>query len=144
MFLQVSVGPHRCALPSASVIETFRPLQVRPVADAPPAVLGLAVVRGEPAPVVDLAALIGAPPAPCRRWISLRVADRVVVLAVTEVHGLIRLPETGRTDLPPLLQSARTELIAQMASRDGALIALLEPARLVDHDFERLLAAERA
>ena len=51
----VQAGLHLCALPLGAVIETLRPLPLRPLAGAPAGVLGVAVVRGSPVPVIDLA-----------------------------------------------------------------------------------------
>ncbi len=47
-----------CAVPLESVLETMRPGATEPLAEAPRFVLGLAIIRGEPMPVVDMGRLI--------------------------------------------------------------------------------------
>ena len=47
-----------CALPLVHVLEVMRPLPLEKVEPAPAFLLGLAVIRGEPLPVVDVAALL--------------------------------------------------------------------------------------
>jgi purine-binding chemotaxis protein CheW len=56
------VGSLLCALPLDDVVETMRPLPVKPLAGTPPYVRGVTVVRGVPVPVVDLAVLLGEGP----------------------------------------------------------------------------------
>jgi len=53
------VGSFVCALPVEHVVEIMRPLPIRHLEDVPPFVLGVALVRGAPAPVVDVARLLG-------------------------------------------------------------------------------------
>jgi purine-binding chemotaxis protein CheW len=87
--LCVQVLGWRCAIPLEHVVETMRPLPVLPLAGAPQLVLGLAVVRGRPLPVVDAAALFGgSAPAAAGRFVSLRAPGRQLVLAVGAVDGV--------------------------------------------------------
>ena len=49
------VGASVCALRLEDVGETMRPLPVSPLPETAAFVLGLAIVRGAPTPVIDLA-----------------------------------------------------------------------------------------
>ena len=60
----------------------MRPLPIRAVGVPQHAVLGVAVIRGSTVPVVDVAAFFGECSAQPRRFVTVRVADRVVALAV--------------------------------------------------------------
>ena len=71
-----------CALPLWHVTETMRPLPIEVVAGTPHFVLGLAVIRGAPVPVVDAARLLGEADAPSGRWIALTAGSHPVALAV--------------------------------------------------------------
>jgi purine-binding chemotaxis protein CheW len=131
-----------CALPLSGVVETMRPLPVKPVVNAPRFVAGLSLIRGHPVPVVDLGALLagGEPDSPTR-FVSLRVDSRRVALAVEEVCGIRDLPDTLGS-LPGLLAHASAELISAVGSLDAELLFLLETARLVPESVWRRLDAE--
>ena len=128
-----------CALPLRHVIETMRPLPVETVADSPPFVLGLAMIRGAPVPVVDAARLLGEAVPPAGRWIALTVGSRQVALAVASVLGVRPLPVGARHALPPLLKDARRDLVAELGLLDDALLLVLQGGRLLsDDDWMRL------
>lgn len=138
-------GLLRCALPVSEVVETLRPLPLRPVAGAPPAVLGVAIVRGEPTPVVDLAAAIGAPAGVAPgRFVVVRAGERRVALAVGEVLGVRALDAARLRELPPLLRDARDGAVESIATLDGELVAVIAGARVLPaDDLAALLGAGR-
>src|SRR5205085_1730186 len=82
------MGGRACALRIAQVVETMRPLPVEPVAGAPPFVLGVTLLRGAPAPVIDGGALLGSGRSQPTRFVTLRVGERRAVLAVEAVLGV--------------------------------------------------------
>jgi purine-binding chemotaxis protein CheW len=123
-----------CALPLASVIETMRPLPVDVFAGAPRGVRGVSLIRGEPLPVVELAALLGSSPGQATRFVTLRVGARRVALAVDEVLGVRALPRALASELPPLLHAADGEVVSALARVDASLVRLLDSARLLSTD----------
>jgi purine-binding chemotaxis protein CheW len=129
--LLVRAGAALCALPVTAVVETLRPLPLLPLAGAPAEVLGVAVVRGSPVPVVDLALLVaGAPSAStARRWVMVRCGARAAALAVDGVTGIRRLPPGAAT--APLLAVAAQGALAALRVRDAELLVVLEASRLV-------------
>jgi purine-binding chemotaxis protein CheW len=142
--LLVRAGSRLCALPLACVVETLRPLPTSPLAGTPASVSGVAVVRGEPTPVVDLDALLGSPGgAPPARFVIVRLGERRAALAVTEVVGLQELPEGGDVAGAPLLDGAAEGAVAALRSRDDALLVVLAAARLVPDAAWRAVDAER-
>ena len=143
-WLVCSVGSRRCALSIADVIETLRPLPVEHIAGAPPFVLGVAIVRGAPVPVVDAAGLVGAEQAEVRRFVSLRCGDRRVALAVDSVIGVSELPDGALQDAASLLGSATPEVVGAIGALSSRLLMVLESARLVPDSVWHLLARERA
>jgi purine-binding chemotaxis protein CheW len=135
--LIVRSGSRRCALMASDVIETMRPLPTRPVGEAPPFVRGIAVIRGLPVPVVDLARLLGDGEARgngSSRYVSLRVKERRVALAVDEVIGLRNLDLSAMENLPPLLHEGADGPVAAMGTLDLQLLLLLRAARLIPED----------
>jgi purine-binding chemotaxis protein CheW len=121
-----------CALPLRHVIETMRPLPIRPLEGAAPGVLGLCKVRGGPAPVLDAGALLGtAGPAAHTRFVTLRVERRLVALAVEAVVGVASFPGGAFRELPPLLQASAAEAVCTIRAADSELALLLDAARLV-------------
>jgi purine-binding chemotaxis protein CheW len=140
--LIVRTGTRRCALPVSHVIETMRPLPLEPFAGSPGFILGLAVIRGVPVPVVDLAALLrggkneGA--SGISRFVSLRVDKRCVALAVEEVIDLRTLDASRLEDLPPLLADKSGAMDA-IGTLDAQLLLLLGTARLIPEESWAML-----
>ncbi len=120
-----------CGLPLDAVEETLRPLPLRPLASPVVHVQGLARIRGDWLPVVDLAGLLGVTAEPPRRHVVVRAGERRVALAVTEVLGLQSLPAEKLRALPPLLRDREHGAVAALAERDDELIAVLDQARLL-------------
>jgi len=144
LHLVVTVQSLACALPIARVIETMRPLPVQHIDGAPEVVLGAAIIRGLPTPVVDASRLLGAQGgASPRRFVILGVEGRRVALAVTAVQGVRVLGQESFSELPPLLAQAEGQAVAAIGALDQELMVLLGGVRLVpDSVFAAL--AERA
>ncbi len=155
MVAMLLIGTGDCvhALPLDHVVETMRPLPVEPLPGCPDFVAGLAVIRGEPVPVVTLAALTGIRRARSERFVTIQVhgradgrADermsgqargqtdgRLVALAVERVIGVRRLDAAGLAAAPPLL--GRPDLVAHLGTLDGALLLVLETGHLLPPDL---------
>ncbi len=133
--LIVRVAGRLCALPVAAVIETMRPLPVRPIADAPASVLGVAIIRGVPTVVVDAARLLGGDAGDAgagARFVTLRVGARSVALAVDSVVAVRELPAALAAELPSLVVD--TAAIAAIGVLDAELLVVLRATHLVpDH-----------
>lgn len=129
--LIVAAGTLRCALPLGCVEETMRPQPMQALRSAPAFVLGVAVVRGETTPVVDLSAVVVGAAGPVHRLVSLKTPAGRVALAVSEVVGVRDLDELTGEPLPALLGDARGQAVAALARLDGALVAVLDGARVV-------------
>jgi purine-binding chemotaxis protein CheW len=142
LVLLARVGLRLYALPLAGVVECFRPLPVEAVTGAPPFLLGLSVVRGEPVPVVDLGSLLGSGDGgQPSRYVLLRIGERRVALAVGDVVGVRELDADMLRDLPPLLQRAGAEAVTKIGVRDDQLLLLLQLARVVPDELWQALAS---
>jgi purine-binding chemotaxis protein CheW len=131
--LVCQVGSRLCGIPLEHVVETMRPLPVQRLAELPPFVDGLALIRGSPTPVLDARRLLGAAETPdaCGRYVTLRLGGRSAALAVDAVLGVRKL-ESGQLEvLPPLLRAPGNELVATLGTLDSELLVVLERARLV-------------
>ena len=117
-----------CTLPISQVIETMRPLPIEPMQGAPAFVCGVAIIRGQPVPVLDTAQLLGTEASPPERFVTLRVGDRQVALAVSQVVGIRAIPEAALHALPPLLQE--TQVVDSIGALDAELLLVLNQARL--------------
>ncbi|MEU4623660.1 chemotaxis protein CheW [Actinoplanes sp. NPDC023801] len=105
-------GPFYCALPLSEVIETMRPLATRPLAGTPPYVRGLTILRGAPAPVIDMTRLLTGVEAAVDRYVAVRAGRGPVVCATGPVLG-VRLVHVQPPEGPAAL----------LAGVSGALIA---------------------
>lgn len=124
-----------CGLPLDEVEETLRPQPLRPLAAPVVHVQGLARIRGDWLPVVDLAGLLGLDAGPVHRYVVVRAGPRRVALAVAEVLGLHQLPVDAVSALPPLLRDAAHAAVTALAERDAELVAVLDHARLLPDDW---------
>jgi purine-binding chemotaxis protein CheW len=115
----------------ADVIETMRPQPIEAIAGAPGFVLGLAVIRGEPVPVVDVARLLGTESAQPRRFVTVRGARRPIALAVDAVLGVRAVAADQLSELPPLAGAVAAETIAAIGTLDAQLLVMLQAARVV-------------
>jgi purine-binding chemotaxis protein CheW len=113
-----------CALPIELVEETMRRLRIEP-AGTTAMVLGVAIIRGRPTPVVDTAKLVGTTSRGAARWVTLRVGDRRVALAVDEVLDVRALPDG---ELPPLVAG---DVARALATLDRELVIVLDAARVI-------------
>jgi purine-binding chemotaxis protein CheW len=132
------------AIAANDVSETMRPLPVDRIAGMPEYVLGLAVVRGRPTPVIDASRVLGARDAgPPRRFIVLRVGARAVALAVEAVLAVAPAARERLESFPSLLGDAGSDLVASIGRRDADLLVVLRGARIVADPVWRALEAER-
>ena len=139
-YLLFRCGGRLCALPLSGVRETMRPQPVDAIAGAPPFVLGLSIVRGQPVPIVHLARLLDAAPrAAPRRLILVELGGngraRQVGIAVDDVLGVRRLDlgasPAPDSELPALLRDADVAGVASLKRLDGELLWLLLAARVL-------------
>jgi purine-binding chemotaxis protein CheW len=127
------VGDVHYAVPVGRVKEITNPMPLVELPHAPASVAGVADLRGELCPVVDLRQRFGLSPAIRTRktkWIVVDVETQraaLVVDAVTEVFG------TGGTDLrtPPALGGGeQTRGIAGVTTHSGSLVFVLDTMRI--------------
>lgn len=135
-----------CALPLADVIETMRPQPIEPLASQSDIILGVARIRGAAVPVVHLTALFQGDRC-CElptRFVTLRVGQRCVALAVLGVVGIADLNDPVFGKLPPLLKNADTDLIQTLGTLDSEFLMVLDMARLVPESIWEALSRPKA
>ncbi len=133
--LVVMAGLYRCALPLAQTVETMRPLRVLPLSGLPPFIRGMAIIRGEPVPVVDLAWFFGGESGEIHRFVVVRVEQRRVALAVESVIGVKDLPQTELRAVPELLKKVHPESLQALSCSDQSLLLVLGSARIVPDEI---------
>jgi len=134
-----------CAIPLAEVIETMRPLPIEPLASQPDFVLGVARIRGHVVPVVQLTALFQGDHGsePPTRFVTLRVGQHCVALAVQDVVGIADLGDQVFGKLPPLLTNVGSEIIQSLGTLDAEFLVVLDMARVVPESmWEGLLRSK--
>lgn len=138
-----SSGARIGALPLKHVLETMRPLPVEPLAGSLPFIDGVAVVRGMTVPVVNVEALLGGGTrSAVNRFVSVRVGERTIALAVSAVLGVWPSEALGLGALPPLLDGAVADAVQAIGRLDGQLLTVLRAASLVSADTWNEIAAQ--
>jgi purine-binding chemotaxis protein CheW len=134
-----------CAIPVEHVEEIMRPLPIEPIPETPPFVVGASIIRGRPAPVVDLGALLsGEELETVSRLISIKAGDeRRVGLLVTKVMGLRSKAAVRFDSIPPLLAGADPNIIATLGRLDQSLLSVLELGTAVPPSVWNTIAGER-
>ncbi|ALV05679.1 chemotaxis protein CheW [Roseateles depolymerans] len=125
------VGTRLCAWPLDGVDEILRPRPLRTLMAPVDHVPGLARVRGRWVPVVDVAGAVGLGEVPVGRLVVVHHQGQVAALAVTEVTGVQQLDAAALEALPPLLRDGSQAPLDGLATLNEALVALLDPARLM-------------
>jgi purine-binding chemotaxis protein CheW len=120
----------------------MRPLPVESIAGLPAFVRGVSIIRGVPTPVVDLGAVFGAPGSAAERFVTLRLGDRQVALAVNAVLGVRDLDRSAIQELPPLLRGASTDVIEAIGTLDEQLLVILRTGWEVPDEVWQALAAQ--
>ena len=138
-FLLCRVGSRIAALDVRDIWETMRPLPIEPLVGAPAFVLGFAIVRGFPIPVVDAGRLLGSSVSSSEtlisvssaRFVSLKLGVRSAALAVDAVLDVCSLSSETLSNIPPLLLGGDAQLVSVIGALDSKLLLVLEAARLV-------------
>lgn len=141
------VGTKVCGLPIEHVVETMRPLPIEPVPHLPAFISGVAMIRGQPTPIVDARELLSGAPAtsPAQRFVALDLQARSAVLAVDAVLGVRSVEAAALRELPGLLRGASGSAhLAALGTLDSELLLVLEHMRLVPDSAWQVLARERA
>lgn len=120
------------ALPIESVQEIQQIVELTPVPDSAPALVGMIDVRGRVVPAVDMRALVGLEVGQYQLdtpMILCRTHGRLVALIVDEVDDVLSLPE-GCMQAPSKLYALADRMIGICRLEIG-LIVVLDPDRLV-------------
>ncbi len=138
-------GSLLCALRLDEVVETMRPLDTRPLAGSPPWVRGISIMRGVPAPVIDVGRLLTGRPAEIARFVAVRTERGPVAFATGEVLG-IRPAAAGAAAAghAALLTGAgaASRLVAGVGTIDTEPLLLLQSMRVVPDEVWTAAAGE--
>ena len=150
-----------CAIPLTQVVETMRPLPIKPLAALPDWISGMSIVRGAPVPVIALAIWVharavaevsipsrlevGRDGAFSERFVILRVGSRRVALLVDEVTGIAEIGRERFAELPPLFNGLNSGAIEAIGQLDAELLLVIRSARLVPENvWHRIESAAEA
>jgi purine-binding chemotaxis protein CheW len=140
--LVVRVQSRVCAVPLIHVLETMRPLPVEPIDGVPSFVRGVSIIRGVLTPVVDLGAILGMPGGGTERFVTLRLGDRQVALAVGAVLGVCELEVSKNQELPPLLRGASQDIVETLGTLDEEVLTVLRAGWELPEEVWQTLAAQ--
>src|SRR5690606_37276027 len=135
--LLFSAGKKLCGLPLREVQEVMRPRELERNASLPAFVLGTCLVRQQPTPVIDVAALMGERSCQTTRLITLALGQGPVALAVDSVLGTTRVDEQQFREATPLVCGDR-DVVSALTILDSKLVYLINSARLLPDDMPEL------
>lgn len=143
-FLFCRIGSSVGAIPLEYVRETLRPLPIEPLAGMLPFLLGLAIIRGSPTPVIDSGRLLGSTAVSPTRFVSIRLGERTVALAVDAVLDVHALPAGVLAQVPPLLRGSGADCVSAIGALDAELLLVLEGSRLIPESLCAAIATAGA
>jgi purine-binding chemotaxis protein CheW len=129
-----TLGAQVFALPVSEIQEVVRHLETTPVPLAPPAVRGLANLRGIVATSIELRARLGMaarPPGEGEVTVVVRTEDGPVCLVVDDVGDVVEVDPDAMERPPETLRPAVRELVRGLCKLDDHLILLLDKSRAV-------------
>lgn len=140
------IGRERYALPLTAVQRVLPAARLTALPGAPPWVPGLLDLHGEPVPVIDLSRLAGTPSD------AVRYDTRILLVEVAALGRMRRLGlkaehVAGTLDIGTDLAAsgvAAAPWLGAIASTTPGLVQLVDPARLLAPEVERLLFGEDA
>lgn len=129
--VRFSVSGSSLAIPVCNVREVVQMAKVAAVFYAPPYLLGLMNVRGDPLPVVDLGRLFGWPTEASARTLVVIVESGGLVGGFAASHpiDIVDLESDGGT-VPSLDVQSHLEAVDRVVQIDGAPMMILHPERL--------------
>ena len=138
--LCVGVAGRRCGVPTDVVVEVHPAVQLAPLPDAPPAIVGIVNRRGSALPVLDLRRRLGLPTRQVQlddRLVVLQAAARDIGLLVDAAVDVIDVPgESVDRAIASATDSFLSEGVALLA--DGLLVVLDVDAFLSSDDVVTL------
>lgn len=140
--LLVRIGGRLCGLRLGDVAEVFRPLPIESLSRAPFGVLGIALVRGRPAPVLDFSPALQRAPTPPTRFVSMRAGERTLVLAVQQVAGITRFDESQFERTPPIVDAFAPEAVEALGRVDDEVLTLFSASKLLSEEAWEELPGE--
>jgi chemotaxis-related protein WspB len=148
------IGRERYALPLAAVLRVLPAARLRALPGAPHYVPGLLDLHGEPVPVIDLSRLAGSPPDAVRYDTRILLVEvpalgrpRRLGLKAERVAGVAGLgapAQDAGVVAAPWLGRVASLSVRDDGDGDGALVHLLDPARLLAPEVERQLFGAEA
>lgn len=127
-------GPLYCALPLGEVIETMRPLATRPLAGTPPYVRGLTILRGAPAPVIDMTRLLTGVDGVLDRYVAVRAGRGPIACATGPVLGVREIRVEPPEGPAALFTGVSKALIAAVGTIGTEPLLLLHSIAAVPDD----------
>jgi chemotaxis signal transduction protein len=134
------------AVSTTSVSEIIQHCPIKPIADAPPFVLGVITLRHEVIPIVDIGVLLDNESSDCTGSRTCFVITnlqtsqsriRLVALVADRVHDTFRV-ESDRIDPPPSIASReQADYVAGFVRTDAGVKILIDVGRLFANDGDR-------
>ena len=140
-FLVCRVGEVLAAIPLADTAEVMRPLPINAFRGMAAPLLGLALIRGVPTPVIDGRKLLGVDERhPVTRFVTLRAGSRLAALAVDSVAGVRRVALSRASEWTALAERLVGAGAATLTALDQRFLVVMQTGRLAPEEAWASLA----
>lgn len=131
-FVAFVVGGVHYAVDVSHVIQVANPMEVAPLPQMSPSVVGVAEFRGCVIPVVDLRICFGVPVETTRqtKWIVFNTAVGQVGLVVDAVSGVFTSNEGDLRQVPSVARFDAKQPLVGVAMKDGRMVFLVDASFL--------------
>lgn len=137
-YFAFSLAGERFAFDVAKAVEVVRAGgRLRPVPDLPAYVAGVAEVRGEVVPVMDLRLRFSMPTHADKkrqRLLIVKTTLRKIGLLVDSADGLMKLEESGIEKPPLVFRGLKSEYLGGLVRKEGDVVAILNIDEIVNSD----------
>lgn len=126
--LVIAIGEARIAVRLDAVREVLPAVALHQIPAQPPHMAGVALVRGQPLPCVDLAATIGLPAAEARTVVVLETAAGPLGALVGAADEVLEVDPQSVSRISPGWSGCAA--VVGLAAVEGELLAILDPSAL--------------
>jgi purine-binding chemotaxis protein CheW len=139
-FISIAIGNDQYGVDIMSVREIKEWADVRQLPKQPEYVRGVRDLRGVVVPIIDLRCRFGQGLTDCTPThvvVIVQLEDRQIGLLADQVLDIVSFAQSDVQPVPSVGRTSRTRFLSGLVTVDGAMIALIDLARLLADDADK-------